>query len=319
MNAVAAVAARAAAPGVPPTVLQRPPPGDLLLLGVALTAVSTSGPLIAACAAPSLAIAFWRNAMASGVLLPLAVLRSPRDLRAVASRQGRVALLAGLLLALHFGTWIPSVGLTSVASATALVATQPVWAALLARAAGERIPAAAWAGIALAVAGAALVTGVDVTLSGRAVLGDLLAIAGGGFAAAYMAAGGTARRALTTTAYTTVCYSVCALLLLGVCLVAGIRLGGYAGHDWLLLALLTLGPQLLGHSVFNRVLRTASPTVVSLSILFEVPGAALLALVWLHQRPSLSVLPGIVLLLAGVAVVVRRGSRAAAGVVAEAD
>jgi len=286
-------------------------------MGVALSAVSTSGPLVAACAAPSLAIAFWRNAMASGLLVPLSLLRHPRDLLAATRGEGRLALAAGVLLALHFGTWIPSVAFTSVASATALVATQPVWAALLARASGQGIPRAAWAGIGVGVAGAALVTGVDVTLSGRAVVGDLLAVVGGGFAAAYMQAGGVARRTLTTTAYTTVCYAVCALLLLGVCLVGGLPLTGYGDRDWLLLALVTVGPQLLGHSVFNRVLRTTSATVVSLSILFEVPGAALIALVWLHQRPSLLALPGIAMLVLGVALVVRAGGRQP--VIAETD
>lgn len=310
--------APAAAP-TPPAALARPPAGDLLLMGVALSAVSTSGPLIAACAAPSLAIAMWRNGIASGLLLPVALLRSRAELRSVLSRPARPALLAGLLLALHFATWIPSVAFTSVASATALVATQPAWAAVLARVGGERIPRAAWAGIGLAVVGAALVTGVDVSLSARAVVGDLLAVVGGGFAAAYMATGSVARRVLSTTAYTTVCYSTCALLLLVVCLGAGLPLGGYAGRDWLLLVGLTLGPQLLGHSVFNRVLRTTSPTVVSLSILLEVPGAALLALAWLGQRPSLLAVPGLVLLVCGVAVVVRAGARSTARVIAETD
>jgi len=316
-------------PGLPvpapsPGTLARPPVGDLLLMGVALSAVSTSGPLIAACAAPSLAIAFWRNGMASAVLLPVALLRDRVALRAAtAGPPGRWSALAGVLLALHFGTWIPSIGLTSVASATALVATQPVWAALLARLTGERLPGAAWGGIAVAVAGAALVTGADVTLSPRALAGDLLAVVGGGFAAAYMSAGGVARRSLTTTAYTSVCYSVCALALLATCLLARVPVVGFRSRDWVLLVLLTLGPQLLGHSVFSRVLRTTSPTVVSLSILFEVPGAALLAFFWLHHRPSLLALPGLALLVGGVALVVRASGRATAGVradvVAETD
>ncbi len=66
-----------------------------------------------------------------------------------------------------------------MSSATALVATQPIWAALLARRAGHHIPRRAWVGIVVAVVGAALVTGVDVTVSGRALAGDVLAIAGG--------------------------------------------------------------------------------------------------------------------------------------------
>ncbi len=83
---------------------------------------------------------------------------------------------------------------------------------------------------------------------------------------------------------------------------------GYDGRTWLLLAALTAGPQFLGHSLLNTVLRTTSPTVVSLAILFEVPGAALIAAVWLGQLPSRTALPGLALLLAGIAVVVRSGA-----------
>jgi drug/metabolite transporter (DMT)-like permease len=56
--------------------------------------------------------------------------------------------------------------------------------------------------------------------------------------------------------------------------------------------------------VFNRVLRTTSPTVVSLAILFEVPGASVIAALWLHQHPPGGIIPGLVVLLAGIALVI---------------
>src|SRR5207253_8651210 len=98
-----------------------------------------------------------------------------------------------VLLAGHFSTWVPSISLTSVASATALVATQPVWAAVIARAMGRRVRAAVWVGIVGAVAGAALLTGADISLSGRALLGDMLATVGGMLSAGYMTAGAAVR------------------------------------------------------------------------------------------------------------------------------
>ncbi|MHB2022299.1 MAG: hypothetical protein ACYCO3_03050, partial [Mycobacteriales bacterium] len=61
-------------------VVSRPPSVDLVLLAVAIAAVSTSGPLIAAAAAPALAVAFWRNAFASAALLPLALLKMRTEL-----------------------------------------------------------------------------------------------------------------------------------------------------------------------------------------------------------------------------------------------
>lgn len=295
-----------------PGPLQAPPPVDAVVLTVAVLGVSTSGPLIAAAAAPALAVALWRNVFASGLLVPLTLLRrATRDeLRGLSSRERRFAVLAGLLLAAHFATWVPSVRFTSVAASTALVATQPVWAALLVRARGGVLPRDAWVGIVLAVSGAAVITGIDVSLGARHLVGDVLALVGGALAAAYVTAGGEVRRSVGTTTYTAVCYSVTAVVLLVVCAVGRQHLGGYDGRTWLQLAALTLAAQLGGHSLINVVLRTTGPLVVSLAILFEVPGATLIAALTLHQHVHVSQLPGALLLLAGLALVIRAGARA---------
>ena len=276
---------------------------------IAVLAVSTSGPLMAAMAAPALAIAFWRNAMASALLVPTALGTRRGELRALSRGEVRLAVVAGVLLAAHFATWVPSLTFTSVASATALVSTQPIWTALLARRHGERLSRASWVGILVAVAGAALVSGVDVQVSTRAFVGDLLAVAGGAFAAAYTIAGNRVRQSVSTTTYTATCYLTAATTLLAVCFVSGQSLAGYPGLTWLGLAAVTVGPQLLGHSLFNYVLRRTSPTLVALTILFEVPGATLLALVWLHQHPPAGALPGLVLLVLGLGAVVAGRNR----------
>ncbi|HEX2771212.1 MAG TPA: EamA family transporter, partial [Micromonosporaceae bacterium] len=85
---------------------------------VALAAVSSSAPLIAFAAAPALAIAFWRNALAATVLAPVSLARRRAELRSLLAgpdrRVARHSVLAGLALAVHFATWMPSVQLTSV-------------------------------------------------------------------------------------------------------------------------------------------------------------------------------------------------------------
>lgn len=283
---------------------------DLTLITVAICAVSTSGPLIAATAAPALAIAFWRNAFGAAALVPFALGRRRDELRHLTTREHRLVVLAGVLLAAHFATWVPSLRYTSVASSTALVATQPVWSALLARGQGAIIRASAWVGIGLAVVAAALLTGLDVRLSGRALTGDVLALIGGVFAAGYVTVGAAVRKTVSTTTYTSGCYSITAAVLVVVCLIGRQPLSGYSGNDWLRILAITAGAQLLGHSIFNRVLRTTSPTIVSLSILFEVPGAALIAALFLHQHVRLEQLPAAALLLGGLALVIRSGARA---------
>ena len=74
----------------------------------------------------------------------------------------------------------------------------------------------------------------------------------------------------------------------------------------------TLASQLLGHTVFNHLLATMSPTIVSMTILLEVPGAALLAAVFLGQAPPVAVYAGLALILGGLAVVVSTRTPSAA-------
>jgi drug/metabolite transporter (DMT)-like permease len=288
----------------PPSAIAAPPRADLLLMPIAILAVSTSGPLMAAAAAPALAVALWRNLLATAVIGPYALVRHRAEIAAMSVRERRWTVGAGLLLALHFATWTPSLRYTSVASATALVCSQPIWVALIARASGHEVPRRAWWGIALALVSVIVLTGVDFSLEPRALVGDLLALVGGMFSAVYTVAGAEVRRTVSTTSYTLLCYGTSAFALLVFCFVGRVRITGFSGTTWLQLVALTAGAQLLGHSLINRVLRTTSPTVVSLALLFEVVGAAVIAAIYLGQTPPVAAVPAALLLLAGIAIVI---------------
>jgi drug/metabolite transporter (DMT)-like permease len=247
-------------------------------------------------------------------LTPVALGSRRAELRTV-GRGGRhgagaFCVLAGLALAAHFGTWMPSVQLGSVATAAALVATQPVWQGVIAAAQGRPPSWAGWLGIALAVAGAAWATGADFGVSHQAVLSDILALIGGMAGAVYTALGERARTQLSTTTYTWICYGTCAVVLLVVCLAAGIEITGYPATTWAAILAIVVGAQLLGHSMMNYALHHISATTISVVALIEVPGAALLAWAWLGQEPRLVALPGLAMILLGVVVVVLLGGRA---------
>lgn len=294
---------------VPQPPLRRPPTSDLLWLGVAVAFISSSAPIIAATVAPALAIAFWRCFLGSAATAPWVVIRRRAELRRIGRRELGLVLLAGFFLGAHFATWIPSVRLTTVASSTALVATQPVWAALIAARRGSRLPRTAWVGIAVALVGVVLLTGIDVSVDPAHLAGDLLALLGAILAAAYVTVSETARRTMSTSVLTTGLYATAALLLLGLCLVAREPLAGFSLQAWGLILLLTAGAQLLGHTLINKVLATTSATVVSLAILLEVPGAVLIAAVVLHQWPPAAIWPAVALMAAGIVVVIRASSR----------
>ncbi len=284
--------------------------GAIIATGV--LAVSFSGPIAASTLAPALAIALWRNAFGAALSAPYTLLRRGDELSRLVRHDRRVlgaAVVAGLFLALHFGLWIPSLRLTSVTASTALVTTTPLWTVALARARGLPVGRGVLVGVLVATAGVLVVTGVDAGGSARALRGDLMALGGGVAAAGYVASGEVVRRSVSTASYTLIAYTTCALALVPVCLVAGTDAWHLSARSWLDILLLTLTAQLLGHTLLNRALRAAGATTVSLAILLEVPGAALVAWVWLDQQPPVAVLPGAGLVLLGLAVVVRASAR----------
>jgi drug/metabolite transporter (DMT)-like permease len=281
-------------------------PVNVLLALVGIAGVSASGPLMAGTQAPALAIALWRNLLATAVIVPVATIRKRDELRRVDRSDLAYCALAGLMLACHFGTWVTALKLTSVAAATALVCTQVGWVVLLDRLRGGTIPRAVVAGILVSFSGVLVISGVDLTLSVRALVGDLCALAGGLFAAVYMITGARVRRRLSTTTYTMLCYGMCTLVLAAACLVSGREVVGFGLGTWAGIVAVTVLAQLLGHSVFNHLLAVMSPAVVSLLLLLEVPAAALLAGLFLGQTPPIGVYVGLVLILVGLAVVLTR-------------
>lgn len=285
--------------------LARPSRVDAMWLAVVLVFLSASGPIIAATAAPALAIAFWRCFIGSGATGVWVLLRQRAELRRLDRRELRLIAWSGVLLGLHFATWVPSLRFTSVAASTALVATQPVWAALIARARGVRIAPMAWLGIGVALLGVLVLTGVDVSMDPMHLIGDGLALLGAVFAAAYVSVGEHARKTVSTSTMTFVLYAVSALTVLVAVIALRVPLTGFSMQAWGMIILLTVTAQLLGHSMMNRLLATVPATFISLSILFEMPGATILAAVLLGQVPPIGVIPAAVLIIIGLFLVIR--------------
>lgn len=277
---------------------------DLTALAIAIVAVSSSGPMIAACAAPALAIAFWRCFIGATVTAPFAWLKNQEIWRNLTKRDLVGAALAGFFLGLHFAAWIPSLRYTSIAASTAIVATQVVWAALIAHGLGVKAPGKEWFGIAISLIGVIMLTGIDVSLNPTALIGDLLALLGAMFAAAYMTVGQRVRKNIPTSVYTTLVYAAAAVVLLVFVLASDSPLTGYAARDWILILGLTVIAQLLGHTLMNMALRSLSATTISLAILLEMPGAVLIAWFWPGQQPPWQIFPAVVLIMTGLVIVI---------------
>ena len=278
---------------------------DIPFLISGVLGIGASGPIIAKSLMPVPTMIMWRNLFGGLVMLPFALKR--KEWRTSAQRNAiKWSAISGVLLALHFICFFLAMRMTSVATGTALTATQPIFAAIFVKLSGGHIPRRAWSGMFIAFASVLLITGVDLNLSLRSFQGDVIAVIGGALAALYMIIGSNVQREISTSTFTTVCYLSCALTALPIALLAGYDLLGFSNYEWALLIALVITAQIMGHTMFNLSLKRVSPAVVALVVFFEVPVSALLAFIWLDQTPPAGTIPGIIGLLIGCGIFVVR-------------
>jgi drug/metabolite transporter (DMT)-like permease len=282
----------------------------LSAVAIGVLAVSAAAIFIRLTEAPALTLAFWRNALGALVLVPLALYWRETFPR---GRVLRVGVVSGVALGAHFGFWISSLDYTSVAASVVLVCTQPVFVAILAYLVfGERTSPLSFLGILIALAGTAVIAS-DGSVGSATVYGNALALLGAVAVAVYVLIG----RSLRTTGvgvlpYSIVVYASAAATLLPATILGGVPLWGYPGETWFWLWAVTLGPQILGHTVLNWALRYVQAFVISGTILAEPVVSALLAWLVLSEKPGLATLLGGVVVLLGLLLLLR-GYRAPRG------
>lgn len=285
-----------------------PPFPPMLALVVGVLAASTASPIIRLAQAEvnSLAIAAWRLTLASLILAPITLATRRDELRNLARGDWLLMVGSGVLLAVHFATWISSLAYTSVAASVVLVSTSPLFVGLgsylLLK---ERLSRSLVIGLIVAIAGS-IIIGLDGLGEGtHRMTGDLLALAGALSVAGYFLVGRRLRARLSLLAYVFPVYSVAAVTLMAVASLARVPLSGYPSLHWLWLLLLALGPQITGHSSLNWALRHLPATYVTLAVLGEPIGSSVLAWLILREVPSLLTLIGGAVVLVGIAIASR--------------
>jgi drug/metabolite transporter (DMT)-like permease len=272
-------------------------------VAVGVLAVSAAAIFIRLAEAPAIAVAFWRCTLGTAVLLPPALIRKEKF---PTGRTLYIGMASGVALGAHFGFWISSLDYTSVAASVVLVSTQPVFVAILAYLLfGERTSPLSLAGILVALAGTAVIAG-DGSVGSAALFGNALALVGAVAVAVYVLIGRSSRTGgVGVLPYSIVVYSAAALTLLPVALLFGVELWGYPGETWFWLWAITLGPQIMGHTVFNWALRYVEASVVSGTILAEPVVSSLLAWLILFERPGLPTILGGAVVLFGLFMLLR--------------
>jgi drug/metabolite transporter (DMT)-like permease len=285
-------------------------------VGFGVIVVSTAAILIRLAQAEihSLVVAAWRLTLATLILTPFALVKVRSELRTLTRRQWRSVLLSGLLLAIHFATWITSLAYTSVTASVALVWTSPIFVALGSHLfLGERLTREMVIALVVAIGGGVVIGVGDLGEGTHRLFGDVLAVMGAIAGAGYLLIGRRLRARLSLLGYVYPVYGTAALVLMAVMLVSGLPRVPQRSETWLWLTLMALGPQILGHSSLNWALRYLSATYVTLATLGEPIGSTLLAWWLLGERPTLWAVLGGLLILSGIVVASRVERRAREG------
>ena len=220
-------------------------------------------------------------------MLPLFLLKYRKEVFLLAKKDWIFSTIAGVFLAFHFILWFESLNYTSVASSTVLVTLQPIFAF-----AGtyfffkEKLSFKTILSAVIAIAGSVIISWSDFQLSGTAFFGDMLALAACALITAYLLFGQEVRKRLSLITYTFLVYSISTVTLFFYVLIKGESFGPYSTSNWFWFFLLALIPNLLGHSLFNWAVKWVSTNVISIAILFEPVGAAILAFYILHEKLS---------------------------------
>jgi drug/metabolite transporter (DMT)-like permease len=285
-------------------------------LGLAVLAISWGSILVRLCAAPPLTIAFLRVGIAALLLAPAALWMRPRGARAGRAWSGAAAA-AGLLLALHFATWIASLAYTSIAASTLLVSTQPIMSLLLSRMVlHERAGGRAVTAMLIALGGVGLIAWGDLRAGEERLIGDLLALAGAITAAAYLVVGRRVRESVSLPTYLGVVNLWAAVGAGALALLLRQPLLPEVRGDLLWCVLMALVPHLLGHGTLNWAVRRLRAYLVNLVVLGEPVLATCYAFLIFGEVPPVLVYPGALLIGAGVILAFREtpmGERAPDG------
>ena len=283
-------------------------PPNLALL-VSIVAVSTASLLIRWSSAPPLAIASYRLLFATLILLPFYIrsggIRKMRE----APRKDVLTLMAvGVVLALHFASWITSLSLTSVASSVIFVHVDPIFVAAVSHFVfKERINRGTLLGIVVAFVGVTIIAIGDAGIGEANLYGDLLALVGAVMLGLYILAGRRLRQGLDLVSYVTPIYATSAVVLILSSFATGTRLAPFSPREYILFIALAVVPMIFGHTVYNWALRYVEASVVSISLLGEPVGATILAFLFLNEVPSTLALIGGGITLAGIYQCVRSG------------
>jgi drug/metabolite transporter (DMT)-like permease len=267
----------------------------------AVIAVSFSAIFIRWSDSHPLVIATYRMGITSLIILPVVLIRNLGDFKKIEKNDFIIMTAIGVVLAVHFGTWITSLEETSVASSVILVTSHPLFVAVVSHYLfKEKLSFLGYVGVMIAFCGIIILSIGDFSISGQNFRGDVLALIGSIAAGTYILGGRKIRRDVPLIPYIFIVYSICSLCLLGACFVVSAPLHPLPLREYELFIVMAIVPTIFGHTMYNYALKYVKAQVISVSLLGEPIGATILAYLLLSESAPIFTIIGGCLILPGI-------------------
>lgn len=280
--------------------MEKSPSKYIVLAGTFFTSLSSI--IIRFSQSPALVISAYRMLFTSLMLLVPVMLNNRSEFKKITPKEYMLCTVSGIFLALHFASWISSIKMTTVANSTILVSCSPIFVALANYfITKEKLKRKMAIGIFMSLIGTAIIAmGSSQEAANNMMLGNILAFLGAIFVAGYLVIGGIARKSLSAGVYVFIVYSVSAVVLFIMCFISGTPVYPYPPREILLFVALAFFCSILGHTVYNYMVKYVSSTMISVSTLSEPIFASVLALLIFKEIPSIYTLLGGIIIITGI-------------------
>nr|WP_312578303.1 DMT family transporter [Sedimentibacter sp.] len=280
--------------------MEKSPSRYLVFAGVLFTSLSSI--IIRLSQAPSLVISFYRMLFTVMLLFIPVMLKERKSIKGINKKDFILCIISGVFLALHFASWIASISMTTISNSTILVSCSPIFVSLanffILK---EHFTSKMLTGLLMSIVGTVIIAlGSSGGSTSSMMLGNILAFMGAVFVAGYLVIGGIVRKNLSAGVYVFIVYSASIVTLFFMCILTQTPIYPYSPKEFLLFLALAFFCSILGHTVYNYLMRYISATMISVSTLCEPIFASVLALIIFKEIPSVYTIVGGVIILSGV-------------------
>ena len=274
-----------------------------LILALALVSVSSTAVVIRYVElVPALTLAFWRMLSASLFLWCYSI-KKPQNLISLDNKY-RI-LLAGFFLGMHFALFFVGVRNTSVASATLLANTGPIFTSLMSRFRGEKVSLSVLLGLLISIFGIIFVQWSDFRVEGNKSWGNIFSLLSGFcIAMTYMFAS-EIRKDTENILYGRSVFFIAAMTICVIAMLNGVSIFSFNKTDIVWFVFLGIVPSILGHNMLNYCIKYLSPTAVASIPLGEPIIASALCYFLFFETVPISALLGAPLVFCGIIITVK--------------